>query len=493
MLQYGYVTADDGDSNASSEITGTGTAGQVAVFASAQVIGNPTVPFTSGATGFAIGNTTTYTSAIMAWNSTEQGILPPRMTTAQRNAIVSPEQGLLLYNSSQGTLSVYGLTAGSPAWASVITTATMPANFAPGDLLYASSTSALSRLAVSATDGVYLRNRAGATPVWSTVSFTDSATTGDLMYASAANTWNNLAAVAAGSYLRSAGASTAPVWSTLILPNSATANQIVYATSTNTYGGSANLTYDGTSIIFVSDTSTLRIRSLVAATSLPALYFGVTPNSTNHTLTADASTTTLNAGVLVTLRVASVAYLTLATTALTFTESVNCVFGTTTGSKLGTATTQKLSFWNATPIVQPANTVAIDTLLVNTGLRASGGTANFATNIVATARMLKNQGADIASATNLTLGADGNVFEITGTTTIDLILITNWQNGAVVTLVFNESLTVRHGIATSGSNVTILLAGAANFSATANDTLTLMLCETTAGGQAWREIARAAI
>lgn len=110
--------------------------------------------------------------------------------------------------------------------------------------------------------------------------------------------------------------------------------------------------------------------------------------------------------------------------------------------------------------------------------------------LTAAARLLGAQGADVASATNLTLGSDGNAFEITGITTIDLISITGWQNGSVVRLVFNESLTVRHGIATSGSNVTILLAGAANFSATANDTLTLMLCETTAGGQAWREVAR---
>ena len=32
----------------------------------------------------------------------------------------------------------------------------------------------------------------------------------------------------------------------------------------------------------------------------------------------------------------------------------NLIFGTTTGTKLGTATTQKLSFWNATPVVQGA-------------------------------------------------------------------------------------------------------------------------------------------
>lgn len=108
-------------------------------------------------------------------------------------------------------------------------------------------------------------------------------------------------------------------------------------------------------------------------------------------------------------------------------------------------------------------------------------------------RVLQTQGADVASANNLTLGADGNVFEITGTTQINLIANTNWQNGAMVTLIFNESVTVAHGQATSGSNITILLAAAGNFSATANDTLTLLLCETTANGQAWREVARTVI
>ena len=65
-------------------------------------------------------------------------------------------------------------------------------------------------------------------------------------------------------------------------------------------------------------------------------------------------------------------------------DAINMVFDTTTGTKIGTTTSQKIGFWNATPIVQPANTVAIDTILVNLGLRASGGTSNFSTNISTT-------------------------------------------------------------------------------------------------------------
>ncbi len=44
----------------------------------------------------------------------------------------------------------------------------------------------------------------------------------------------------------------------------------------------------------------------------------------------------------------------ISTAALQLSEAINLVVGTTTGSKLGTATTQKLGFWNATPVVQPA-------------------------------------------------------------------------------------------------------------------------------------------
>jgi hypothetical protein len=43
------------------------------------------------------------------------------------------------------------------------------------------------------------------------------------------------------------------------------------------------------------------------------------------------------------------------------------VFGTVTGMKLGTATSQKIGFWNATPIVQPTTGVAAATLASNAG------------------------------------------------------------------------------------------------------------------------------
>lgn len=127
----------------------------------------------------------------------------------------------------------------------------------------------------------------------------------------------------------------------------------------------------------------------------------------------------------------------------------------------------------------------------------SNGTRHFvvaATTGITTmsSRFNTKQGTDVASASTLTLGNGGNVFELTGTTAVNLITSTGWQNGSEIVLVANENVTINNGTATSGSNITIKLAGAANFAMTADDTLKLVLSETTAGSQAWREVCRSA-
>jgi hypothetical protein len=62
----------------------------------------------------------------------------------------------------------------------------------------------------------------------------------------------------------------------------------------------------------------------------------------------------------------------------------NIILATTTGTKIANSSTQKLAFWGATPINQSRDTTAIDTLLTNTGLRASGGIGNFVSNVTTT-------------------------------------------------------------------------------------------------------------
>lgn len=56
-----------------------------------------------------------------------------------------------------------------------------------------------------------------------------------------------------------------------------------------------------------------------------------------------------------------------ATGSLELNDAVNVVVGTTTGTKFGASTSQKLSFWNATPIVQPTTSVSAATFVAGAG------------------------------------------------------------------------------------------------------------------------------
>jgi hypothetical protein len=54
------------------------------------------------------GTFTDVASAILNVNSTTQGFLPPRMTTTQKNAIASPAEGLVVYDTTLNKLCVRG-------------------------------------------------------------------------------------------------------------------------------------------------------------------------------------------------------------------------------------------------------------------------------------------------------------------------------------------------------------------------------------------------
>jgi len=66
-----------------------------------------------------IGTTTPAASAQLDVNSTTKGLLPPRMTTAQRNAIASPAAGLIIFNTSTNSLEIRN----NSAWAALSTPA----------------------------------------------------------------------------------------------------------------------------------------------------------------------------------------------------------------------------------------------------------------------------------------------------------------------------------------------------------------------------------
>lgn len=170
-----------------------------------------------------------------------------------------------------GSVLASGGVGATPAWTatpsltSLTLSTPLPAtsggsgfgSYAIGDLLYASSTSALSKLADVAAGSVLASGGVNTAPAWSaTPSLTSltlstplaagsggtgqsSFTTGDLLYASGASALSKLASVAAGSFLRSGGAGAAPAWSTTTWPNSATTGDLVYASGSNAYGNLA--------------------------------------------------------------------------------------------------------------------------------------------------------------------------------------------------------------------------------------------------------------
>jgi hypothetical protein len=126
--------------------------------------------------------------------------------------------------------------------------------------------------------------------------------------------------------------------------------------------------------------------------------------------------------------------------AITVTDNIPFVFGTTNGSKLGTTTSQKLSFFGSTPIVQPASNNVVSAL-VNLGLIATSVTLGLPTNVVtdtttnisATNRYL----ADSSSVTSVDY--NNRVLKTSsGATAV------NWQTGAfgtgstVVTIASNN-------------------------------------------------------
>lgn len=103
-------------------------------------------------------------------------------------------------------------------------------------------------------------------------------------------------------------------------------------------------------------------------------------------------------------------------------------------------------------------------------------------------RIVRQATVDIASAGDMTLGSDGNLFRVTGTTTINGIASAGWGTFSEITLYFTASVTVKHNTAASAGFKSFLLAGAADFSATADDTLNLFY-----DGTVWREKSRAVI
>lgn len=130
---------------------------------------------------------------------------------------------------------------------------------------------------------------------------------------------------------------------------------------------------------------------------------------------------------------ASVSAAGLATFAgVTLTDATNLVFGTSTGTKIGTATSQKLGFYNATPIIRPSGSIL--TALSNLGLVGSPTLASTALSDTASLAYL-------ASANTFTAGQT-----VAGSTDTQQLIVKgavgqtvglqHWRNSADTTLAY---------------------------------------------------------
>ncbi len=116
------------------------------------------------------------------------------------------------------------LTTGVTGTLPVANGGTNITSYTIGDLIYASASGVLSKLA-DVTAGSFLRSGGASTaPAWSTTKWTNSATTGDILYASASNTYSNLADIATGNALISGGVGVAPSWGKISLSSAVSGN-----------------------------------------------------------------------------------------------------------------------------------------------------------------------------------------------------------------------------------------------------------------------------
>jgi hypothetical protein len=78
--------------------------------------------------------------------------------------------------------------------------------------------------------------------------------------------------------------------------------------------------------------------------------------------------------------------------ALDFADSKDIGFGTGGGTRIGYATTQKLAFWNATPIVQPTTAVASATFVANLGTSINDASTFDGYTLKQIVKALRNEG-----------------------------------------------------------------------------------------------------
>ena len=141
---------------------------------SAWVVNNSNI-HNNGA-GVGIGTTNPSASAKVEIASTTQGFLPPRMTTAQRDAITSPSIGLVIYNTTTNCLNYFVGGGWIQTCGSVEQPIVQP--IYPAGSVFCSGTTLVVNVLNPATGKIWMDRNLGATQA--ATSSTDEAAYGDL-------------------------------------------------------------------------------------------------------------------------------------------------------------------------------------------------------------------------------------------------------------------------------------------------------------------------
>jgi hypothetical protein len=276
---------------------------------------------------------------------------------------------------ASGTVALVGDTISPTSGGTGITT------YATGDILYASATNVLSKLAIGSA-GTFLRSNS-TTVEWSGVSFANSAATGDIIYASGTNNYDNLSVGTNGQVLTLAGG--VPTWATA---------------GGGIYGGSGALV--GTTAV------TMGANTLKWVAGAEAIYFQNSPSS------AFLEIESTTKGFLI--------------PRLTTTQK-NAISTPASGLQVYDNTLNQLSYYNGSAwvglvAVTLRNVTATDTFA--TANETINCTANTFTVNLPTAVGIQGTTYTLVNSGTGTITLDGNGTEtINGSTTIDLAQYTS--------------------------------------------------------------------
>ena len=381
-------------------------------------------------------------------------------TTAAVTSITFGTTGLTPSSATTGVVTVAGtLIAGNGG--------TGQSSYAVGDILYASTTSALSKLVGVATGNVIISGGVTTAPSYGKVGLTThvsgtlpvanggtnltSYAVGDILYASATGTLSSLVDVATGNVIISGGVTTAPSYGKVGLTTH------VSGTLPVANGGTGVTTSTGTGAVVLGTNPTIAIagsaltlQDATDATKTANFVLSGLTTGTNFTYTLPAVT-----GVaLATLGNISQTFLGATTFAPT-TASSTLILGSTTGT--GTLTLGR-STVSQTTNIQAGATAASSTKTINIG---TGGL--------------------VSSTTAITIGsaqAGTSTTTLNGVTLIPSGATINTPSGSTLDFQVNSVTAVSMGASGTSFGSTILTAAGTtsvapfSFSATGNALLT---------------------